>query len=86
HTVATPTSVVYNSLTSMFKKINSNNIDIIVIIYATIIVNKLDRFKNLTKINKYINIFYLTFNLIFITSITIIKIIKSRWKSQLTHE
>ncbi|MCC5440993.1 spore gernimation protein, partial [Clostridium botulinum] len=37
-------------------------------------------------INKYINVFYLTFNLIFITSITIIKIIKSRWKSQLTHE
>ncbi|MFV3013375.1 endospore germination permease [Clostridium botulinum] len=85
-TIANQNYFFYYSLSSMFKKINSNILYIIVFIFAAIIVNRLDSFITLTKINKYINIFYLTFNLIFITSISIIKIIKSRWKSQLTHE
>ena len=77
-TIANQNYFFYYSLSSIFKKINSTILYMIVFLFATIIVSRLDSFITLTKISKYINIFYLTFNLIFITSITIIKIIKSR--------
>ncbi|EKS4345607.1 GerAB/ArcD/ProY family transporter [Clostridium sporogenes] len=77
-TIANQNYFFYYSLSNISKKINPNILYSIVFIFAAIIVNRLDSFITLTKINRYINIFYLTFNLIFITSITIIKIIKSR--------
>lgn len=72
-TIANQNYFFYYSLSSIFKKINSTILYMIVFLFATIIVSRLDSFITLTKISKYINIFYLTFNLIFITSITIIK-------------
>ncbi|NFA60182.1 spore gernimation protein [Clostridium botulinum] len=79
-TIANQNYFFYYSLSSIFKKINPNILYIIVFISATIIVNILDSFIIFTKVNKYISIFYLTFNLIFITSITIIKITKEKKK------
>lgn len=80
-TIANQNYFFYYSLSNISKKINPNILYSIVFIFVAIIVNRLDSVITLIKINKYINIFYLTFNLIFITSITIIKIIKSRRKS-----
>ncbi|EPY2304425.1 GerAB/ArcD/ProY family transporter [Clostridium sporogenes] len=77
-TIANQNYFFYYSLSNILKKINPNILYSIVFIFAAIIVSRLDSFITLTKISKYINIFYLTFNLIFITSIIIIKIIKSR--------
>ncbi|APH14505.1 spore germination family protein [Clostridium sporogenes] len=77
-TIANQNYFFYYSLSNILKKINPNILYSIVFIFAAIIVSRLDSFITLTKISKYINIFYLTFNLIFITGITIIKIIKSR--------
>jgi len=77
-TIANQNYFFYYSLTIIFKKINSNIIYIIVFILSVIIVNRLCSFIAVSKINKYINIFYLIFNLIFITGITVIKIIKGR--------
>ncbi|KOR26791.1 endospore germination permease [Clostridium sp. L74] len=79
-TIANQNYLFYYSLSSIFKKINPNILYIIVFIFATIIVNKLDSFIIFKEINKYISMFYVTFNLIFITSITIIKIIKEKKK------
>lgn len=72
-TIANQNYFFYYSLSNISKKINPNILYSIVFILAAIIVSRLDSFITLTKISKYINIFYLTFNLIFITSITIIK-------------
>lgn len=75
----------YYSLSSIFKKINSSILYMIVFFFATIIVTRLYSFILLQKINKGISIFYLIFNLIFITTITAIKIIKNGGKNEKTN-
>ncbi|MGU9537931.1 GerAB/ArcD/ProY family transporter [Clostridium tepidum] len=77
-TIANQNYFFYYSLSSILKKINPNILYIIVFIFATILVDKLDSFIIFTKLNEYSSIFYLIFNLTFITSITIIKIIKEK--------
>ncbi|HID0778043.1 TPA: endospore germination permease [Clostridium botulinum] len=83
-TIANQNYFFYYSLSSIFKKINSTILYMIVFLFATIIVSRLDSFIFLKKINEGVSIFYLVFNLIFITMITIIKIIKNGGKNETT--
>ncbi len=84
-TIANQNYFFYYSLSSIFKKINSSILYMIVFFFATIIVTRLYSFILLQKINKGISIFYLIFNLIFITTITAIKIIKNGGKNEKTN-
>ncbi|NFJ05887.1 spore gernimation protein [Clostridium botulinum] len=84
-TIANQNYFFYYSLSSIFKKINSSILYMIVFFFATIIVTRLYCFILLQKINKGISIFYLIFNLIFITTITAIKIIKNGGKNEKTN-
>ncbi|EKN40630.1 spore germination protein [Clostridium botulinum CFSAN001627] len=59
---------------------------LLVFVFTTIIVSRLDSFILLKKINKGISLFYLIFNLIFITSITIITLIKNGGKNEKNNE
>ncbi|EPY2307663.1 endospore germination permease [Clostridium sporogenes] len=81
-TIANQNYFFYYSLSSIFKKINSNILYLLVFLFAAISVSRLDSFILLKKINKGINIFYLIFNLIFITIITIITLIKNGGKNE----
>lgn len=81
-TIANQNYFFYYSLSSILKKINPSILYVIVFLFATTIVIKLDSFILLQKINKGVSIFYLIFNLIFITTITIIKIIKNGGKNE----
>ncbi len=73
-TIANQNYFFYYSLSSIFKKINSNILYLLVFLFAAISVSRLDSFIFLKKINEGISIFYLIFNLIFITTITAIKL------------
>ncbi|KEI96095.1 endospore germination permease [Clostridium botulinum] len=84
-TIANQNYFFYYSLSSIFKKINSSILYMIVFFFATIIVTRLYSFILLQKINKGISIFYLIFNMIFITTITAIKIIKNGGKNEKTN-
>ncbi|NFJ27926.1 spore gernimation protein [Clostridium botulinum] len=84
-TIANQNYFFYYSLSSIFKKINSSILYMIVFFFATIIVTRLYSFILLQKINKGISIFYSIFNLIFITPITAIKIIKNGGKNEKTN-
>lgn len=55
---------------------------LLVFLFAAISVSRLDSFILLKKINKGISIFYLIFNLIFITIITIITLVKNGGKNE----
>ncbi|BAQ14417.1 MULTISPECIES: endospore germination permease [Clostridium] len=84
-TIANQNYFFYYSLSSIFKKINSNILYLLVFLFAAISVSRLDSFIFLKKINEGISIFYLIFNLIFITTITAIKIIKNGGKNEKTN-
>ncbi|EJO5348463.1 endospore germination permease [Clostridium botulinum] len=85
-TIANQNYFLYYSLSSIFKKINPTIFYILVFLFSTIIVSRLDSFILLRKINNGVSIFYLIFNVTFITTITIIKIIKSGGKDEKTNE
>ncbi|KEI85607.1 endospore germination permease [Clostridium botulinum] len=84
-TIANQNYFFHYSLSSIFKKINSNILYLLVFLFAAISVSRLDSFIFLKKINEGISIFYLIFNLIFITTITAIKIIKNGGKNEKTN-
>ncbi|MBU5300015.1 endospore germination permease [Clostridium sporogenes] len=81
-TIANQNYFFYYSLSSIFKKIAPNILYLLVFLFAAISVSRLDSFILLKKINKGISIFYLIFNLIFITIITIITLIKNGGKNE----
>lgn len=81
-TIANQNYFFYYSLSSVLKKIDPNILCLLVFVFTTIIVSRLDSFILLKKINKGISLFYLIFNLIFITSITIITLIKNGGKNE----
>ncbi|AUM96576.1 TPA: endospore germination permease [Clostridium botulinum] len=81
-TIANQNYFFYYSLSSIFKKIDSNILYFIVFLFGAISVSRLDSFILLKKINKGVSLFYLIFNLIFITIITIITLIKNGGKNE----
>ncbi|HIG0355027.1 TPA: endospore germination permease [Clostridium sporogenes] len=81
-TIANQNYFFYYSLSSIFKKIAPNILYLLVFLFAAISVSRLDSFILLKKINKGISIFYLIFNLIFITIITIITLVKNGGKNE----
>ncbi|MGJ8753856.1 endospore germination permease [Clostridium botulinum] len=85
-TIANQNYFFYYSLSSVLKKIDPNILCLLVFVFTTIIVSRLDSFILLKKINKGISLFYLIFNLIFITSITIITLIKNGGKNEKNNE
>ncbi|NFQ68315.1 endospore germination permease [Clostridium sporogenes] len=81
-TIANQNYFFYYSLSSIFKKIAPNILYLLVFLFAAISVSRLDSFILLKKVNKGISIFYLIFNLIFITIITIITLVKNGGKNE----
>ncbi|MCW6061934.1 endospore germination permease [Clostridium sporogenes] len=81
-TIANQNYFFYYSLSNIFKKINPHIFYILVFLFCTISVSRLDSFILIKKINKTISVFYLIFNLIFITIITIITFIKNGGKNE----
>ncbi|NFN88590.1 spore gernimation protein [Clostridium sporogenes] len=81
-TIANQNYFFYYSLSSIFRRINPNVVYILVFLFCSICVSRLDSFILLKKINKNISIFYLIFNLIFITIVTIITCIKRRRRNE----
>ncbi len=81
-TIANQNYFFYYSLSSIFKRINPDVVYILVFIFCSICVSKLDSFILLKNINKSVSVFYLIFNLTFITILTIITCVKRRRKNE----
>ncbi|WP_251862535.1 endospore germination permease [Clostridium sp. Marseille-Q2269] len=81
-TIANQNYFFYYSLSTIFKKINPYILYILVFLVAGSIISRINSLMLLRMINKTISIFYLIFNLVFITIITIMKIIKYGGKNE----